>query len=248
MRRAGKRPKALYDIPDVHKPLGTSLSIGARRDLLDLAKREDLLLIEDNPYGLFAYDGPPAPTLKSLDKDGSVLYVGTFSKTMFPAVRVGYVVCDQETTDGPLALQLSKVKSLLTVNTSHVTHAIAGGVLLENDCSLKNALTERIDHYRTNRDALLDALSRELGNVPGVSWSKPAGGFFLRLRLPFAMSDDDIERCARDHGVIVCRMRWFSEGGREDEVRLSFSDTTPERVREGLARLGGYVRGRIGSL
>lgn len=249
VRRSGKTPKALYDIPDFHNPLGTSLALAERKALLELAHREQLLVIEDNPYGMFAYEGALVPTLKSLDTTSNVLYIGTFSKTMFPSVRVGYVVADQPCEGGVLAEQLSKVKSLVTVNTSQLTQAVAGGILLENGCSLRRFVEPRIAHYRSNRDALLAALERQFAsNAPGspaVSWSRPAGGFFLTVTLPFACTDADVEACAADHGVIFCPMRWFSATGeRAHEIRLSFSDTTAAVIDEGIARLARFVRSR----
>jgi (S)-3,5-dihydroxyphenylglycine transaminase len=244
VRRRGKRPKALYDIPDFHNPLGTELPLSEREAILAVAKREDILVFEDNPYGMFAYDGQSPRTLKSLDTDRNVVYLGTFSKTMFPSVRVGYIVADQPYESGFLAEELSKVKSLLTVNTSQVSQALAGGILLENDCSLRALVAPRVAHYKKNRDAMLAALARELGGLAGVSWSRPKGGFFLTVALPFAMTDADVERCAAEHGVIVCPLRWFATSGRDREIRLSFSDTNPEAIAIGVARLGGFVRGR----
>jgi (S)-3,5-dihydroxyphenylglycine transaminase len=248
VKRAGKHPRALYDIPDFHNPLGSSLPHSRRRALLDIAERERLLVIEDNPYGLFAYDEEPAPPLKALDTGGAVIYLGTFSKTMFPSVRVGYLVADQPLDRGYLAEELSKVKSLITVNTSQMSQALAGGILLESDCALKALVQPRLARYRSNRDVLLAALQRELGAdarlARSVSWSRPRGGFFLTMTLPFACTDPEVEACAAEHGVIFCPVRWFASSGREDQIRLSFSSVTHAQIDEGVARLARYVRHR----
>lgn len=248
VRRTGKRPKALYDIPDFHNPLGSSLPLPQRRALLDIAAREALLVVEDNPYGLFAYDGDPLPPLKALDTSASVIYLGTFSKTMFPSVRVGYLVGDQPFEGGYLAEELSKVKSLVTVNTSQMSQALAGGILLESDCSLTSLVQPRLARYRSNRDALLAALQRDFGAdtqlARSVSWSRPRGGFFLTMNLPFACTDAEVESCAADHGVIFCPVRWFASSGSEAQIRLSFSDVTHAQIDEGVARLARYVRQR----
>lgn len=125
------RVRALYDIPDFNNPLGTSLSIEARRRLLEICDRHDVLVIEDNPYGMYAYDHERRPTLKSLDVNATVLYIGSFAKTLYPGLRVGYLVADQlVASDGRLlAQELSKVKSLTTVNTPPLMQAVVGGIL-----------------------------------------------------------------------------------------------------------------------
>lgn len=245
VKRAGKRPKALYDIPDFHNPLGSTLPLARRRDLLAIAEREGMFVIEDNPYGLFAYDEEPTPPLKALDAGATVMYLGTFSKTMFPSVRVGYLVADQPFERGYLAEELSKVKSLVTVNTSQISQALAGGILLETDCTLKALVQPRVARYRSNRDVLLAALLREFGaDTHAVSWSHPRGGFFLTMTLPFACTDSEVEACAAEHGVIFCPVRWFAASGCEDQIRLSFSDVTHAQIDEGVARLARYVRHR----
>src|SRR5207247_1636494 len=133
------RVRALYDIPDFNNPLGTTLRLPQRLALIETCRRHGVLIIEDNPYGMFAYDGERLPTLKALDRHGTVLYVGSFSKTLFPGLRVGYLVADQPVApDGrPLARELSKVKSLLTVNTSAISQSIAAAALLGRGCSLE---------------------------------------------------------------------------------------------------------------
>ncbi len=244
VRARGLRPRALYDVPDFNNPLGTSMPLAARRALLAVAQDEGLLVFEDNPYGLFAYDGPRAPTLKSLDTRGQVVYLGTFSKTLFPALRVGYLVADARCESGAsLAAELANVKGLTTVNTSGLLQGVVGGALLESGCSLVAVTAEKVELCRRNRDALLAALARTFGDMPGVGWNRPAGGFFLTLDVPFACTEDTVRTCARDHGVISCPMSFFSRlPGRERQLRLAFSYVTPPRIDEGVARLGAFVR------
>jgi (S)-3,5-dihydroxyphenylglycine transaminase len=251
-RRLGRRPRALYDVPDFNNPLGTRMPVDARRALLDLARGHGMLIWEDNPYGMFSYDGPPLPTLKALDEHGVVIYMGSFSKTLFPGLRLGYLVADQQVVHAtgervPLAAELSKVKSLTTINTPPVLQAIVGGILLETGGSLKPILAEKLPFYRANRDAMLTALEGALGGVEGVRWNRPEGGFFLTLTLPFDFTDDDLTACARDYGVIVCPLRFFAlTAGWERQVRLSFSYIDGPRIAEGIGRLARFVRQKIG--
>lgn len=248
-RRRGLRPRALYDIPDFNNPLGTRMPVEARHALLALAREHGMLIWEDNPYGMFSYDGPPLPTLKALDEHGVVVYMGSFSKTLFPGLRLGYLVADQTVVPASgerrlLAAELSKIKSLTTVNTSTVIQAIAGGILLEAGGSLRPLMAEKLPFYRSNRDRMLACLEAELDGVAGVSWNRPEGGFFLTVTLPFDFTEDRLTACARDHGVIVCPMSFFSlTAGRVRQVRLSFSYVTEEQIEEGVRRFAGFVRG-----
>lgn len=253
-RRRGLRPRALYDIPDFNNPLGTRMPVEARRALLALAREHGMLVWEDNPYGMFSYDGPPLPTLKALDEHGAVIYMGSFSKTLFPGLRLGYLVADQTVAlpSGErrlLAAEFSKVKSLTTVNTSTVIQAIAGGILLEAGGSLRPLVAEKLPFYRANRDRMLACLEEGLGGVEGVRWNRPEGGFFLTVTLPFDFTDGLLTECARDHGVIVCPMPFFSlTAGRERQVRLSFSYVTGEQIEEGVRRFARFVRGRAAAV
>jgi (S)-3,5-dihydroxyphenylglycine transaminase len=253
VRASGRRPRAVYDIPDFNNPLGTRMPLAARRELLAIAREQRVLIFEDNPYGMFSYDGDPLPTLKALDEHGVVVYLGSFSKTLYPGLRLGYLVVDQDVvaSDGrrtSLAAELSKIKSLTTVTSSPVAQAMAGASLLENGGSLRRLVQEKIPFYRTNRDTMLAALERELAGLDAVRWNRPEGGFFLTLDLPFDFDVECLQVCARDHGVIVCPMSFFSlAGGREREVRLSFSYVTPEQIEEGVRRFAGFVKGSAGT-
>jgi (S)-3,5-dihydroxyphenylglycine transaminase len=259
VRRAGGRPRAVYDVPDFNNPLGTSIPVAERRRLLETAAEEDLLVFEDGPYRLFAYDGQPAPTLKHLDaagvagEPGRVVSLGSFSKTLFPGLRMGYLVADQRVADRPegggggrfLAEALSRVKSLTTVNTPPVLQAAAAALLAEHGGSLAPRVARMLPVYRAGRDRMLERLEAELGGLAGVSWNRPGGGFFLTLTLPFAFDEACLEEAAGRHGVIVCPMSFFALApGWERRVRLSFSYATPEQIDDGVARLAAFLRER----
>lgn len=250
IRARGKTPKAFYLIPDFSNPLGTSLKHEQRHQLLALALAHDLLIIEDNPYGMIAFDEPPAPTLKSLDSEGVVIYLGTFAKLLYPGLRIGFMIADQRVGAGPnglyLAQELSKVKSLVSVNTAPLNQAIVGGILLEGDCSLRERLPDKIELYRTNRDQLLRALEQYFGGDPllasRVTWNQPSGGIFLTLSLPFAFTPEHLTRCAEEYGVICCPMSFFSLApGREHQIRLSFSAVSQAEIVAGVERLWQFV-------
>jgi len=251
LRAQGRRPRAFYVVPDFANPSGMSMTTEARTRLLADAQAEDLFVIEDNPYSFFAHDHAPRPTLKSLDEDARVIYLGSFAKTCFPGARLGYVLADQqvEAPDGThslLADQLAKLKSMTTVNTSSLSQAVIGGMLISNGLRLREANAGAIDFYTDNMRTLLMALDRSLP-LPlrtrlGIRWNAPEGGFFAVLTVPFIADDAAMELCARESGVLWTPMNGFYPGGGgEHRLRLSCSYLTPEQIEEGVRRLTGYI-------
>ena len=255
-RREGLRPRACYVMPDFANPSGLSLDPATRRRLLEIAEQEDILLLEDNPYGLFsAGDRPPVPTLKALDGARRVVYLGSFAKTALPGARVGYVVADQRVRNaagevGSLADQLSKIKSMVTVNTSPIAQAVIGGHLLEHACSLVAANAPGREVYTRNLRRTLDGLARRFpdsGPTAGqVTWNAPGGGFFVVLTVPFAVDDLLLERSAREFGVLWTPMHHFYTGGGTRQIRLSVSLVTEQQIDVGLDRLAALVDDRLG--
>ncbi|CAL9329394.1 (S)-3,5-dihydroxyphenylglycine transaminase [Streptomyces sp. enrichment culture] len=251
-RSQGERIRAVYLSPDYSNPSGSLTSLAARRRLLALAEQEDLLLLEDGAYGFTAPPGEEIPPLKALDTEGRVVHLGTFAKVCLPGARVGYVIADQviRTGDGGrrlLADELAVSKSMVTVNTSPICQAVVGGMLLEHGGSLKALAQRKSELYRRNLALLLDALDRHLspdaGLPPGVSWSRPAGGFFVRMRLPVPADAALLEIAASEHGILWTPMSQFYASGRGDnELRLSCSYLEPDRIEEGVARLAGFLR------
>ncbi|MGW2257363.1 aminotransferase class I/II-fold pyridoxal phosphate-dependent enzyme [Streptomyces sp. NPDC001780] len=248
-RARGQRPRALYLVPDFSNPTGVSLDLATRIALLGLAADLDLLIIEDNPYGLFQA-GPATrpPTLKALDTQHQVVHVGSFAKTGLPGARVGFVVADQPviTKDGrpagTLADQLSLIKSNVTLNTSPVAQAVIGGKLLRHGCSMVAANKREIEVYGANLRHVLAGLTARFAAGGPVTWNTPAGGFFVVLTVPFTVDDRSLRRSARDHGVIWTPMHHFHTGmSSSHQIRLSFSLLDDASIDEGLDRLTAFV-------
>ncbi|WP_030491329.1 aminotransferase class I/II-fold pyridoxal phosphate-dependent enzyme [Micromonospora chokoriensis] len=257
-RAAGLRPRACYLMPDFANPSGVSIDTAHRRQLLGLAAEEDLLLLEDNPYGLFHLDDEPRPpTLKALDTERRVVYLGSFAKTVLPGARVGYVVADQRVAGpngrvGPLADQLAMIKSMITVNTSPIAQAVIGGRLLEHGCSLVAANTRERSAYTRNLRHLVAGLSRRFPAQPDgpaqpaqsgvVRWTVPAGGFFVVVTVPFPVDDAMLDRSARDYGVLWTPMaHFYDDTAPVRALRLSVSAVTPEQIDVGLDRLAALI-------
>jgi (S)-3,5-dihydroxyphenylglycine transaminase len=249
-REQGKRIRALYVAPDYSNPSGQLLDLDTRHRLLSLAARQDFLLIEDNAYGFTAHPDEALPTLKALDRARRVVYLGTCAKMCLPGVRVGFVVADQSVVDSAgerrlLADELALVKSMVTVNTSPICQAIVGGMILEKGGSLAAVGREKAGLYRRNLGMLLAALDRHVGPqaaLLGVSWNRPKGGFFVRMRLPVTADEALLTACGSQYGVLWTPMRNFYLGdGGHFEIRLSCSYLTDEEIDEGVCRLARFL-------
>lgn len=248
---AGQRPRALYVVPDFANPSGASMTIAERSALLAVAAQQDLVIIEDNPYGFFTRETEPRPTLKSLDSRQAVIYLGSFAKTCFPGARTGYVLADQEVLAGDgqrslLADQLAKIKSMITVNTPSLSQAVIGGMLIASGCRLREPNEAAIAFYRQNLQIVLTELDRHFPEARraelGIRWNRPGGGFFTVLTVPFPADDAALERSARDHGVLWTPMdAFFLDGGGRRQLRISSSYLSPDRLSEGIARLAGFL-------
>jgi (S)-3,5-dihydroxyphenylglycine transaminase len=250
-RADGLRPRACYVMPDFANPSGLSMDLDARRQLLEVAAEQELLLLEDNPYGLFPAEGVDrVPTLKALDTDRRVVYLGSFAKTGLPGARVGYVVADQtvEAPDGSIGLladELSKIKSMVTVNTSPVAQAVIGGKLLANDFSLVAANRRERELYAANLKAITDGLAARFPNGE-VSWTVPAGGFFVVVTVPFPVDDVLLEKSAHEYGVLWTPMSHFYDAGPPiHALRLSCSSVTPAQIDAALNRLAALITDQL---
>ena len=228
LRTAPNPPKMIYTVPTFQNPTGTTLSRARRHELLDIAREHGLAVIEDDPYSELRYNGEPLPTLRSLDPD--VIYLGTFSKTIAPGLRVGWVAAPEKMTD-----LFCMAKEGTDVHTSRmmtrtVFHA-ADGFLDDHVAAMKEA-------YRARRQALLECLAIEMPD--GVEWSRPEGGFFIWVTLPEGMCASELLPKAAANGVIFLPGSVFyatSGTTATRALRLTFSALPVERIREGVRRL-----------
>jgi (S)-3,5-dihydroxyphenylglycine transaminase len=249
-RARGRQPRAFYVVPDHSNPSGTTMSVSARNELLDLADRHDILVLEDSPYRLVSGDGR-LPTLKSLDRRRRVVHLGSFSKSLFPGARVGFAVADQPVADaagraGLLADELVKIKSMVTVNTSPLSQAAVAGMLLASNGQVAELNKQTSAFYQGTMRSTLRGLERRF--PPGVReplrvrWNSPSGGFFLTVRVPFRADNEALVRSAQDFGVIWTPMSYFyPDGGGDFSIRLSTSYLTQTDISEGVQRLGDFI-------
>lgn len=248
----GERPRLLYVVPTFDNPTGTDMPEEVRVALLRFALKKRILILEDNPYGLIRFEGKRPRSLYELDDDGCVIYCGTFSKTLCPALRVGFALLPQRLFQSGedaahLAAAISQAKSFVTVNTSQISQAVVGGVLLNEGGSLQRLVAPAAALYKRKRDLMLHSLAEFFAATREyVDWNLPAGGFFLVVTLPFEFSMAEAEICARDYDVLVMPVASFSLTGRPDRrVRLSFSYAAVDAIREGVHRFSRFVHERL---
>jgi len=249
-RARGRRPRALYVVPDHSNPSGTTMPVDTRIELLELAGRHGILIIEDSPYRLVS-PGTPLPTLKSMDRSRVVVQLGSYSKTIFPGARVGFVVADQDVVDADgrvtlLADELAKIKSMVTVNTSSLSQAAVAGALLASGGMISELNAGTAAHYGQAMQATLRELERafpaERRTELGMGWNEPSGGFFLTLRVPFTADNSALTRSAEEFAVIWTPMSYFyPHGGGWNTIRLSTSYLSSAEIVEGIARLARFI-------
>lgn len=247
--KQGKKPRAIYEIPDFHNPTGSYMPLNERKRIIELAEEYDFYIIEDNPYGYFIYDVEKIPTLKALDRYKRVIYMGSFAKTIFPSLRLGYLIVDQKIKNQNKVYNLvdecKKVKSFITVNTSALLQAMAGAILQRENYSLKSFCRQKVEYCKKNRDALLNAVKHYLG--PNQKWQKPAGGFFMVIDIPFSVSDNLILECAEKYSVIFCPMYLFclNKTKGANQIRLAFSNLTTDEIELGIERLARFLQSHL---
>ncbi len=232
------RPRWLYTIPTGHSPTGVSMAVERRRRLVELAHAYNVLIIEDDAFNELFYErGMPAPAIWSFAPEGRVIYVKSFSKTTFPAVRLGCIVAAPEVLSS-----LAEKKGLVDRGTSLL---VARSILTYISSPAYERNLERMRTvYRQRRDVLLAALERELGSS-GCHWSRPLAGFSLLLTLPASLHDMEVVEEALALGVLVAPGRFFTPtaiGKYDNTLRLTFGDKSPEQLEEATQRLALALR------
>jgi 2-aminoadipate transaminase len=233
--RSGGKPAFLYVIPTFQNPSGRSLGVEGRRRLVELAAEHDLLVLEDDPYGLVRYEGVAPPTLFELEGGGRVVHSSSFSKIVAPGVRVGYLVLPEALAARVEAHATSTYITPALLSQATVFEFLRRGRLdsnLELVCSLLQA----------RRDAMLEALDEHLGGT-GADWNRPEGGYFLWLDLPDAVDAVELLPRAEAAGVtFVPGPDFFPRGGGgRSAARLAFSFASPAQIADAVGRLASAL-------
>ena len=224
-----ERPKFLYTIPNFQNPTGVTLTAERRRKLYSIAARYGLVVVEDDPYGALRYAGTDIPPVKSLDREGLVIYHSTISKTIAPGLRVGWVVASE-----PIRRKLTIAKQAADLHTSSLDQRIVHRYLSDFD---SGAHIERIRRSYGERFSIMDAALRET-MPPGFTWTHPEGGMFLWVTCPEGVNTNELMREALARKVLfVPGQDFFSDTSGHRFMRLNFSNASPEQIREGIRRL-----------
>jgi DNA-binding transcriptional MocR family regulator len=230
---AGARPKLAHIIPNFHNPGGYTLSLEKRRRLLELAKTYDFIVFEDDPYVELRFEGEPLPTMLSLDDAERVVYASSFSKTICPGIRVGYLAGPATIIADVVKMATNTYISPSMVSQSIVNEFCRSGALEKSIATVKGALRER-------RDALCAALEREL---PDASFRPPEGGYFLWVDLPEGADVARLAAAAKERGLVFVPGTDFLLEGGGNSLRLAYSGVTVEQIEEGVGRLAVAYRG-----
>ena len=233
--RSGRRPAFLYVIPTFQNPTGRTLPAEGRTRLLEVAAEHDLLVLEDDPYGSIRFEGEAPPTLFELDGGKHIVFSGSFSKTVAPGIRVGYLVLPERLARAVESAAASTYITPALLAQATVHEFLRRGHLERNVQLVSSLLGAR-------RDALLAALDEHLGGT-GARWSRPEGGYFLWLDLPGGANARAVLHAAEGVGVSFIAGPDFYPwaGGGRSSARLAYSFASPAQLREAVRRLAGLV-------
>jgi len=228
-RAEGKRVKLIYTIPNYHNPAGLTQSSQRRRDVLEVAKRNDVLILEDDPYGLLGFDGEVPRAIRADEGEG-VIYLGSFSKTIASGIRVGWALAPHGVRE---KLVLASESAMLC--PSNLTQMIVTRYL--NTQPWLDQIKAYREVYRDRRDALLESMDEYM--PPGTTWTRPTGGFYSWVTLPDGF--DATAMLPRAVAALVAYVPgtgFYANGDGRQSLRLSYCYPEPDRIREGVRRLG----------
>jgi DNA-binding transcriptional MocR family regulator len=236
LRAEGRRVKFLYTVPNFQNPAGVTLSADRRRMILDIAARHDLLVVEDNPYGMLYFEGDPIRPLRADDAE-RVVYLGSFSKTLASGLRVGWALA-------PAAV---RAKLVLAAESAVLCHP-ALNQLIVREYLATHPWQEQIKVFRElyceRRDAMLEALADYMPS--GTSWTHPQGGFFVWATLPEGLDSKAMApRAIGNRVAYVPGTGFYADGSGHRHMRLSYCYPEPARIREGVRRLASVMEAEI---
>jgi 2-aminoadipate transaminase len=238
VRSAGRKIKFLYLIPNYQNPTGVMLSADRRTEILQICAREEIFIVEDNPYGLLGFDRPSPNAMRAQDSE-NVIYLGSFSKTIASGLRVGWALVPQSIKD---KLVIASESSILC--PSNFTQLAISSYLKEQPW--RDQIASFVDLYRVRRDAMLETLEAHFPKE--ATWTKPGGGFYVWVTLP-----PEIDTKAMVPKAIVAKVAYvpgnafYADGFGSWQMRLSYCHPTPERIREGVKALGAVVKQELAS-
>jgi 2-aminoadipate transaminase len=236
LKQQGRTPKFLYTIPNFHNPAGVTLAVQRRAEILRLCADYGVLIIEDNPYGLLGFDGENYPALRASDAD-NVVYLGSFSKTFAPGLRVGWALAPHAVRE-----KLVLAAETATLCPPAFTQTLVSRYLSQHDW--KGQIKNYREAYRDRRDAMIAALRKYLPS--GCRWTHPAGGFYVWLTVPEGLDTKAmLPRAVTERVAYVPGTAFYADSLGSRQMRLSFCYPTPERISEGVRRLAAVLEAEL---
>ncbi|MGI9021333.1 MAG: PLP-dependent aminotransferase family protein [Solirubrobacterales bacterium] len=233
----GRRPKFIYTVPTFQNPAGVTLSPERRRRLVEIARERELLIVEDNPYGLLRYSGEPVEPLYAMDGGDYVVYLGTFSKILSPGIRLGWLCAPP-----PVMEKVVLGKQASDLCSSTLTQYFVNEYFAEGQWGAY--VESLIDHYRSRRDAMIESLERHFPEQ--ATWTTPEGGLFVWATLPdYFDTTDLLARALRENVAFVPGAAAFVDGRGSGSMRLNFSGSNEDEIREGIRRIGKVVSEQV---
>jgi 2-aminoadipate transaminase len=234
MKQQNTKPKFIYTIPDFQNPAGITMSLKRRNEILSIAKKYDVLILEDSPYRELRFEGEHIPTIYSLDNTGHVINLGTFSKIFAPGFRIGWVIAHPDIID-----KIVVAKQATDLCTPPFTQRIAARYMEKGIIDKKIKLITEM--YRTKRDVMLEALEKYMPEE--VTWTKPEGGLFLFVTCPERIDTNKMfEKAIKENVAYVSGTSFFCNGKGQNTMRLNFSFTSNELNVEGIKRLANVLK------
>jgi len=236
LERRGLRPKFIYTVPNFHNPAGVTLSLERRHELVRIASERELLVLEDNPYGLLRYEGDSLPPLRSLDEE-FIVYASTFSKILSPGVRLGWTCAP-----APVLAKMNLGKQASDLCSSSISQYFVSAYF--DSGPWEEYVRSLIEIYRRRRDVMLDALADQFPRE--AEWTHPEGGLFIWATLPdYIDTTDLLARGLEEHVAFVPGRAAYVDGRGGSAMRLNFSGVGEDDIREGIRRLGEVVREQV---
>ena len=237
VKASGKKAKFLYTVPNFHNPAGVSMAEERRDEVLEICASAGLLVLEDNPYGLLGFDAPPTRAIRARGGEDDVLYLGSFSKTFAPGLRVGWVLAPHAVRE---KLVLAAEAAVLCPPTFN-QHVVADYLATQDWQGQVGAFRSM---YRERRDAMLDELTRQMPE--GTTWTHPTGGFYVWVTLPGELDAKVLlPRAVTARVAFVPGTAFFADGTGRNFMRLSYCYPEPDRIREGVRRLATVLEEEV---
>jgi 2-aminoadipate transaminase len=232
-----ENPKLIYIVADFQNPKGTTLSLERRQQLLEISQRYRIPIAEDNPYGALRYRGERLPVLASLDEEGLVIYLSTFSKTLSPGMRIGWIAATKEINQ-----MLVIAKQATDLHTNTIAQRAVAKALETFDYD--GHISTLCQVYGERCSTMISAITKHF--PAETKWTKPEGGLFLWAELPEGLSGAELlEAALKERVAFVPGAPFFATQPKLNFIRLNFSNSKPEMIEEGIARLGRVIKEHI---